>query len=140
MYSGSSPVNPLAAPPREDLVLAQRPVADDRLWSPPALRQHDIQVPGQHLPHGASAPSLAGHTCVALPLQLTHPRADRLERLALDVPAVGLAVSPGAHPDTRLVVAAVVRGCPDPRLAVAAPGAGHSLASHSASFSRCASR
>src|SRR5260221_6894636 len=116
MYSGSSPVNPLAAPPREDLVLAQRPVADDRLGSPPALRQHDIQVPGEHLPHGASAPGLARHTCVALPLQLTHPRADRLERLALDVPTIGLAVSPGAHPDTRLLVAAGRRGRPGSRL------------------------
>src|SRR5260221_11950336 len=111
MYSGSSPVNPLAAPPREDLVLAQRPVADDRLGSPPALRQHDIQVPGQHLPHGASAPGLARHTCIALPLQLPHPRPDRLERLALDVPAVGLALSSGSHPATPLALSPVVPGC-----------------------------
>jgi len=137
---GQQPVGLLAAPQREDMLAAQRLVAADRQRRAAALRQHHLEVTGQHLPHRPRPPGAARDPRVALAFQLAHPGADRLQRLALNVPPVWLAVSPGAHPDTRLVVTAGVRSLPDPRLAVAAPGAGHSPGSHSASCPRCASR
>ncbi len=137
---GQHPVDPLGAPPREDLVLAQRPVAGDGPGRAPALRQHHVQMPREHLtdrPRPAGLDDLSG---VPLALQLAHGLVPCRLRLPLNMPAVQRAVRPGAHRDLGLVIALGVWLVREVRLAVAAPGAGHCPGSHSASFSRCASR
>ena len=111
---GQEPVDPLTAPPREDLMLAQRPVAHDRLRCPAALREYHVQVPGQHLPHCPDPARLPGLPGVPLALQVANRSLNGRQRFTLDVSAVGLAIGLNAHPDTRLVIAPVIRGFPDP--------------------------